>query len=152
MLTGRPEVDAHWSFVKVEERETPTNTFSPFSPFLFAVFRFPSFLMPPSVLSGFLRFVAAGSDGGGVKCRTGLYKLRRGESMDEKEEWADTGHSVCVCARTCFSIYVLQTLRSVSKSECVCSATHSYRGGSSHRWTAATTRENSFILIRVKST
>lgn len=98
VLTARPEVDAHWSFVKVEERETPTNTFSPFSHFLFAVFRFPSFLMPPSVLSGFLRFVAAGSDGGGVKCRTGLYKLRRGERMDEKEEWTDTGHSVCVRA------------------------------------------------------
>lgn len=88
MSTDRPEMDAHWSFVKGKERQTPTNAF----PFFFSVFCFPSFLMSPCVLSGFLWFVAAGSDRGGGKSRAGLYKLRSGERMDEKEAWRDTGH------------------------------------------------------------
>lgn len=85
VLTERPEVDAHRSFCQRGRKRDPRQHLITFVPYFLLFSVLPLFLASSSVLSGSLRFVAAGSDGGGVKCSAGLYKVRRRERMDEKE-------------------------------------------------------------------
>lgn len=116
---------------------------------LYAVFTFPSFLMPPSVLSAI-----CGS-------RQWWRRSEVEDSLIETEEGRKDGWdggvdppAISVCESVCVCVFPVFMLQMVIELGCVfsvgvCATTHLHHTGCSRRWTAATCCSHTGELIHI---